>query len=176
MTYVTLIAACARASKSEVAENMYWDLRRHVQGLAKTQSRRVHKYTKKQFFLWLSNLNNATSFHLHLSECKLVIEFPAGSVARKYDILVPRSIISRTMCRQKLEATPEAGSALIVSLCAANANERAYRVYQDMMLFAEGVSTQVWSLLGHRTLTHVQYELARMIAALTIQCRSYRGG
>lgn len=45
--------------------------------------------------------------------------------------------------RQNLEATPEAGSALIISLCAANATARANRVYEDMMLFAAGLHTQV---------------------------------
>lgn len=50
------------------------------------------------------------------------------------------------LCRQNVEATPEAGSALIVSLCAANATARAFDVYQDMMLFAAGIHTQVTGL------------------------------
>lgn len=91
------------------------------------------------------------------------------------DILLLTNSIARITCRQKLEATPEAGSALIVSLCAANANERAYRVYQDMMLFAEGVSTQVWFLVGHRTLSHVLYDFwpgswrFRAVSAILVQ-------
>ena len=66
-TCVTLIWACAKASRSDVAEAMYWDLR-----------------------------------------------------------------------RQKLEVTRSAGSALIVSLCAADATARAQTVYDDMMLVAAG--------------------------------------
>ena len=64
---MTLIWACAKASRSDVAEAMYWDLR-----------------------------------------------------------------------RQKLEVTRSAGSALIVSLCAADATARAQTVYDDMMLVAAG--------------------------------------
>ena len=64
---MTLIRACAKASRSDVAEAMYWDLR-----------------------------------------------------------------------RQKLEVTRAAGSALIVSLCAADATARAQTVYDDMMMVAAG--------------------------------------
>jgi len=64
---VTLIRACAKASRSDVAEAMYWDLR-----------------------------------------------------------------------QQKLEVTRSAGSALIVSLCAADATASAQTVYDDMMLVAAG--------------------------------------
>ena len=66
-TCVTLIRACAKASRSDVAEAMYWDLR-----------------------------------------------------------------------RQKLEVTRAAGSALIVSLCAADATGRAQTVYDDMTMVAAG--------------------------------------
>ncbi len=66
-TCVTLIRACAKASRSDVAEAMYWDLR-----------------------------------------------------------------------RQKLEVTRAAGSALIVSLCAADATARAQTVCDDMMMLDAG--------------------------------------
>ena len=66
-TCVTLIRACAKASRSDVAEDMYWDLR-----------------------------------------------------------------------RKKLEVTRSAGSALIVSLCAADAAARAQTVCDDMMMLAAG--------------------------------------
>ena len=103
-TCVTLIRACAKASRSDVAEAMYWDLR-----------------------------------------------------------------------RQKLEVTRSAGSALIVSLCAADATAAAQTVYNDMMMVATGDKSSPVCVTVQLT-QFAPIALAAMFiwyASVTLTCRLF---